>query len=70
MIEGIISKKKFLLVTNLALLLAVGIVVFTLFHTIDPKKEKYLELGIILFTVCFQLLVISQIKRKYTSPTM
>ncbi len=43
---------------------------FTLIHNIDPETEKYLELCIILFTMCFQLLVISQIKRKYTSPKM
>jgi len=43
---------------------------FTLIHNIDPETGKYMELCIVLFTVCFQLLVISQIKRKYTSPKM
>ena len=43
---------------------------FTLIHNIDPETVKYLELCIILFTMCLQLLVIFQIKRKYTSPKM
>jgi len=70
MIRNITIKNKLLLVANLAFLFAAGISVFTLFHKIDPAAEKYLELCIILFTICFQLLVISQIKRKYTSPKM
>ena len=43
---------------------------FTLIHNIDPETEKYLEVCIIMFTMCLQLLVIFQIKRKYTSPKM
>ena len=61
---------NFLMVMNLMLLLLTGLSAFTLFDKNDPIIEKRLELVIIIFTMCFQLLVISRIKKQYTSPEL